>query len=178
MFAQYDVKFIKTLDVNGDLETNETELRQGIRNQLLFFLNDKLKVDQNNDQRLTLKEYALSVPARSDEKDEDGFDWHQRGHFQRDDKNKDGFIDLTEMLGHTTKGIKERAMLVHASLILKKADTNNDSVITKDEFLAINKEAEPVWNKAVKGNSHIELSNAYPTLYWLSIKELSMLTDA
>ncbi|MGJ8672179.1 EF-hand domain-containing protein [Rubritalea sp.] len=178
MFAQYDIKLLKALDVNGDLKTDEVELREGVKSSLLFVLDDKLKVDGDKDKKLSPKEYALSVPAHDEEKDEDGLDWHQRGHFDRDDKNNDGFLDQSEMISFTAEGVIYRAALIHSSLILKGADSNNDGEISKEEFLSINPEAEDIWKDIVKDNPSIKLELAYPSIYWLGMDKLKMITDA
>ncbi|MFC5051167.1 EF-hand domain-containing protein [Rubritalea spongiae] len=178
MFAQYDIKLLKALDVNGDLKTNEAELREGIKNSLLFVLDDKLKVDGDNDKKLSPKEYALAVPAHDEEKDEDGLDWHQRGHFDRDDKNSDGFLDQSEMISFTAEGVVYRAALIHSSLVLQGADTNKDGEISKEEFLVLNPKAEELWKEIVKEKPSLKLDSAYPSIYWLGMDKLKMITDA
>ena len=50
------------------------------------------------DGKISLKEYALSSPAKGGETDENGINWHQRSHFEREDPNKDGFISADEVL--------------------------------------------------------------------------------
>lgn len=178
MFAQYDIKLLKALDVNGDLKTDSDELREGIKNALLFVLEDKLKVDGNKDNKLSPKEYALAVPAHDEEKDEDGLDWHQRGHFDRDDKNSDGYLDQAEMISFTAEGVVYRAALIHSSLVLRGADANMDGEISKEEFLSINPAAEDVWKKIVKENPTIKLEMAFPSIYWIGLGNLKMITDA
>lgn len=174
MLGQADLEFLKSLDVNQDLKVDTEELHQSVKDQLIFDLKDKLNVDGDGDNRLSLKEYALAVPAKG-EKDEDGIDWHQRGHFEHDDANGDGYLDVTEMMGHEAGAMVKRATLIHFVHLLPGVDADGDGAISEAEFAALSEKAGEVWKKASPEGAPIALERVYPDLFWLRPDDFKVL---
>jgi len=160
--GESDLTFLKSLDTNENLTITKEEISLALKSQLEVVLKDRLSVDKNDDGKLSLKEYALIVPARGEISPEDGVDWHQRGHFQSDDENKDSFIDQSEMLGHEIKGFFKSALKIQAVHFLSSADKDQNGTLTKIEFPALWVDSLP-------------LAQAYPAIYWFSPEKLKSL---
>lgn len=166
MIGQEDVKFLKKLDLNEDLTLSEKESNIAIGGYLKAFIAERLSVDSNGDRKLTLKEYALSVPARG-EIGEDGVDWHQRGHFNSEDANKDGLVDELEMVKYISKYVRKRAVKLELATFLISLDKNKDNEITEEEWLANTDKANSVWKKIVRNRKSLPTKDIWPSIYWL-----------
>ncbi|HRQ89348.1 MAG TPA: hypothetical protein PLA50_11150, partial [Bacteroidia bacterium] len=95
----FEINYFKEIDKNHDTKTDAEEISKAIRDYLIFELNDRLiNIDGNKDGKLSLQEYALSVPAQG-KVGSDGVDWHQREHFEEEDKDGSGFIEMEEVIG-------------------------------------------------------------------------------
>ncbi|MDF1826401.1 MAG: hypothetical protein P1U68_17280 [Verrucomicrobiales bacterium] len=169
-----DLKYLKGADIDQDLKTDSAEMEKAVKGYLGFLVEDKLNVDGNGDNRLTLQEYALAVPARG-EKDEDGVDWHQRGHFEESDADGDGFLDVAEMLGHDVDILVKRSLLAHLVLTIPVADSDGDGVLSESEFLARSGATPEVWAEISRGSDQIALDELYPAFYWVSNENLATL---
>lgn len=170
-----DVEFLKDLDLDKNLKLDDSEIQKSVRDQLVFQLNDKLKADGDQDGNLSLKEYSLGVPVRG-EIEEDGVDWHQRGHFERDDLNKDGIIDESEIVSHYAADLSQKSLQIHLATTVAGLDGNSDGAVDKNEFSVIAREDDAVW-KHMKGESDaIPISEIWQRTYWLpSTQMLSLL---
>lgn len=170
-----DVEFLRDLDLDKDLKLDDSEIQKSVRDQLVFQLNDKLKADGDKDGNLRLKEYSLGVPVRG-EIEEDGVDWHQRGHFERDDLNKDGIIDESEIVSHFAADLSQKALQIHLATTIAGLDENSDGDIDENEFSTLEAEGDVVW-KHMKGESGvIPVSEIWQRTYWLpSAQMLSLL---
>lgn len=169
--GESDLKYLKGIDADQDLKTDGEEMATAIQGYLGFIIHDKLNVDGDGDNRLTLQEYALAVPAKG-KVDKDGIDWHQRGHFEHDDENSDGYLDIPEMIGHDTEGIVKRAYLSHLVLILPEADKDEDGKLSAEEFSALSDSADEVWKEVSPEGSPVALSEIYPAFYWVPAEEI------
>lgn len=173
--GQEDLKLLRTLDSDQDLSLDAEEIDTAIRENLQAYLKDKLSVDKDGDQRLVITEYALAVPAKGDDRDEDGIDWHQRGHFEQADANKDGFLSVDEIMSHPASLTLRRSMLVHLVLTLDRADADKDGSLTENEFSTLSSKAAGLWKKASPDGAPIELARSYPTLFWLVPEDIEIL---
>lgn len=172
--AQGELDTLQGIDQNKDLKTDAEEIEESIRGYLAFELNDRLSVDGDGDKKLTLQEYALSVPARG-EIEEDGVDWHQRGHFKSEDKDENGILDIEELMGYTVEGVLKRAALVHLVHTLPAADKDGDKALNEEEFSAISEKAGDLWAEASLLADPMPLDQAYASLYWLSAEDIEAL---
>lgn len=160
--GKFEVESIVKLDLDKDRNLTKEEINTALTAYLTEVLEDRMSVDQDKDGKLSQKEYCLMVPARGEIDPKDGMDWHQRGHFQSDDANKDGVIDQSELLGHEVKGQLMLALRVQAVHRLKDADQDDDHKVTQ-------KELESLWLES------LDLSEAYPAIYWFSAEKLNQL---
>lgn len=172
--GQYDIEYLKKIDLNGDLKTDGDEMRKALTAILVDDLKDKLGVDSDGDGRLSLQEYALVVPAKG-EVDEDGVDWHQRGHFEQDDANEDGYLDAGEMMGHTARALIGRSLLIHLMFLLPGVDSDGDGELSETEFSRLSENAAALWSEVSENGDSIRLAEGYPGLYWLSNEKVSSL---
>ncbi|MFT6182336.1 MAG: Ca2+-binding EF-hand superfamily protein [Akkermansiaceae bacterium] len=154
-----ELTFLTSLDLDKDLKLTKEEVNTSLTTQLEKILQSRLAVDRNGDTKLSLKEYALIVPARGEISPEDGVDWHQRGHFKDDDRNEDGLIDQSEMLGHEVRGFLKVALRIKAVYRFASLDTDKDGILTKSEHPKLWAELLP-------------LPQVYPAIYWFSPEKL------
>ncbi|MFD2255591.1 hypothetical protein ACFSSA_02795 [Luteolibacter algae] len=174
--GQADVEYLKDLDLDKNLKLDEAEIRDSIRGQLVFLLEDKMKVDGDGDGKLNIKEYSLGVPVRG-EIEEDGVDWHQRGHFEGDDLNKDGMIDESEVVSHFAADLGLKAVQVHLAASLSNLDGNEDGKIDQSEYSEFAADDETVW-KHLKGDSDtVPVSEIWQRTYWLPVSEMLPLLE-
>lgn len=169
-----DVKLLKTLDENGDLILDKEEVTRVISERVAFLLNDRLNVDKNKDGKLSLQEYCLTVAAKG-EVDEEGADWHQRGHFKYEDKDKDGSLSKKEIITYEANQFTWKCAMMYLNLALLKTDVNEDGVLSKDEFYTVFKDVEAV----KKSIAHprpltfpIETKDLWGKLYWVNFEKL------
>ncbi|HRQ89387.1 MAG TPA: hypothetical protein PLA50_11350, partial [Bacteroidia bacterium] len=96
--------------LNGDTRTDAEEIATALRDFLAFYLNDHfIKLDANRDGKLSLREYALSMPTQGTI-GEDGADWQQRIHFKKQDKDGSGFIEMEEHMVSIEDSIHRRGL--------------------------------------------------------------------
>ena len=115
------------------------------------------------------------MPARGKELDEDGVDWHQRGHFEEDDANEDEFVDPLEILHRTSEEVFKRARMIHLVSRLAKADGNRDGKLSQKEFSQLSSQAKQVWLELGLKEKPLDLQASIPTLYWLEPANLKSL---
>lgn len=169
-----DIKLLKSLDENGDLKLEKEEVASVITKRLKFLLNDRLNADKDKDGRLSLKEYCLTVPAKG-EVGEDGADWHQRGHFRYEDKDKNGFLSKKEIIDYEASKYLWKTAMIMLNLKLVKADTNNDGLISEKEFYSVFKDKNFVANAVSKPKPlsfPINVNDLWRTLYWKDTRKL------
>ncbi|WP_411825998.1 hypothetical protein [Luteolibacter sp. AS25] len=161
-----DVEFIKALDLDKNLMLDAAEVQESVRSQLVFLLEDKLKMDGDKDGKLNLKEYTLGVPVRG-EIEEDGVDWHQRGHFESDDLNEDGVIDESEIVSHYAEDLILKSQQIHLATTVAGLDKNADGEIDEEEFSALPAEDDAVWTHMKSESDTIPASQIWQRTYWL-----------
>jgi len=171
-----DIEFLKSLDSNKDLNITNNAVHYIIKSRLEDSLKERLEVDVNKDNKLTIDEYALVVPQRG-EPDEDGYDWHQKRHFKSEDRDGNKSIDKIELLGWEIDQIKQKVLQIYLTQTLFNSDTNKNGKLEFSEFgKEIEKEdREKLWLKVARDEKSVSLERLWPSLHWLSSKEISSL---
>ncbi len=170
-----EINYFKEIDKNGDTKTDAEEIATAIREYLVFELHDDLiNVDGDKDGKLSLREYALSVPARG-EIGEDGVDWHQREHFLEEDKDGSGFIELGEIMGRHVEGLYKRALRCLLMFQLAGHDKDGDGKLSREEFTAIAEGTDAIYGKIFAEGESLDISNAYARLFWVPSPALEKL---
>lgn len=108
--------------------------------------------------------------------DENGADWHQRGHFKHEDADQDGFISKKEYVLYKADDFLHRSKKIHLAVTLKKLDTDSDSQISKEEFQALTSE-EPLWKKVSKEDVRIPTEDLWSQIYWMSVSDITLILD-
>ncbi|MDQ8192067.1 hypothetical protein [Roseibacillus persicicus] len=168
--SKADIAFVQKLDLNKDFTLTSEEVVKSLQEQIGEAIDERLLVDQNQDRRLTGKEYSLSVPARG-EVGEDGMDWHQRGHFKHEDSNGDGYVDEHELLANQASEMLQKAQQIHFVMELSTLDQNEDMVLEKEEvgdFLD-----EKLWEKLSATTGSIPTSSLWQQSYWLGSEQMA-----
>ena len=70
--------------------------------------------------------YALLQRETGHPVDENGLDGHARGHFEREDRNRDGSITIAEVSERVSQNLARRFRAVQVSLRLSPADIDGD----------------------------------------------------
>ncbi len=160
--GEEQLTFLKFLDTDGDRATGKTEVQKSLVTQLEAALKERLEADGDDDGQLSLSEYALVVPAKGEISEEDGVDWHQRGHFQEEDRDGNGVLNAAELLFYAVEEYRQTALRMRAALALANRDRDSDGILTKAEVPALWKD-------------QVSLSSVYPDIYWFASEKLQAL---
>ncbi len=166
-----DLQFIKRLDPSKDKHVEKSEVATAFRSIMLESVEAKLALDANRDGKISLPEYALSSPAKGGKTDENGINWHQRSHFEREDPNKDGVITGEEVLGRYERRVFSQAEVLQLTLRLHKADRNGNGELNLEECESV----LPGWRVDSNGVALVEF---YDRLRRLSTEDWKKLSDA
>lgn len=159
-----DLEFLAALDSNGDRTLTASEARAAIEAEIVEAMDNRVSLDVNQDGEISAREYGLSQPSTGREVDADGLDGHARGHFQREDYDRDGVITLGEIAQRTAQDPTRRLRALQLSLRIRLADANADSKLAWGELQALSADV----NWAVLGvteESPIEMAQLYPKLH-------------
>lgn len=171
----YEINYFKEFDKNRDTKTDAAEIATAIRDYLVFEVNDHLvNIDGNHDGKLTLQEFALSVPAEG-RIGEDGVDWHQREHFLESDKDDSGFIEVGEVLSWYIENIHKRSLRSLLVFQLAGHDADGDGKLDRQEFAAIAEGADALYATIFEEGESLEISKAYARLFWVPSEALEKL---
>ncbi|MCH6256349.1 hypothetical protein MLD52_07305 [Puniceicoccaceae bacterium K14] len=92
-------------------------------------------LDMNQDGKLTLSEYAISVPIRKDQAvDQEGYTEQQRKGFSTRDTNEDGYLIGEEWISGYTVILQDWISGVGLTVLVDKLDTDGDSVLSSKEL--------------------------------------------
>ena len=159
-----DIEFLAALDSNGDRTLTAAEARAAIEAKITEAMDNRVSLDVNQDGEITAREYGLSQPSTGREVDADGLDGHARGHFQREDYDRDGVITLGEIAQRAAQDPTRRLRALQLSLRIRAADANADNKLAWGELQALSANAD--W--AVLGvteQNPVELAQLYPRLH-------------
>ncbi len=161
-----DIEFLAALDANGDRELTAHEVRAAIEAEIEEAMDTRVSLDVNQDGEISAREYGLSQPSTGREVDADGLDGHARGHFEREDFDRNGVITLGEIAERATRDPSRRLRAMQLSLRLLPADADADSKLARNELLALSGTAD--WAAlGVSEQSPVELVQLYPKLHAL-----------
>lgn len=159
-----DLEFLAALDSNGDRTLTASEARAAIEAEIVEAMDNRVSLDVNQDGEVSAREYGLSQPSTGREVDADGLDGHARGHFQREDYDRDGVITLGEIAQRAAQDPTRRLRALQLSLRIRLADANADSKLAWGELQALSADVD--W--AVLGvteESPVEMAQLYPKLH-------------
>lgn len=163
-----DIEFLAALDANGDRELTAHEARAAIRAEIEEAMDTRVSLDVNQDGEISAREYGLSQPSTGREADADGLDGHARGHFEREDFDRNGVLTLSEIAERATRDPKRRIRAMQLSLRLSPADANADGSLTSDELETVGGNVD--WAVlGVSDKSPVGLLQLYPRLYGLEL---------
>lgn len=165
-----DIEFLAALDANGDRALTAHEARAAIEAEIEEAMDTRVSLDVNQDGEVSAREYGLSQPSTGREVDADGLDGHARGHFEREDYDRDGVITLDEIAERAAQGPIRRLRAMQLSVRIARADANGDSKLTWSELQASSGKAD--WaGLGVSEQSPMELVQLYPRLYGLELEQ-------
>ena len=172
-----DIDFLAALDANGDRMLTAREASSAIEAEVHEAMDTRVSLDVNQDGEVSAREYGLSQPSTGREVDEDGLDGHARGHFQREDYDRDGAITLSEIAERAAQGPIRRLRAMQLSLRLSPADANADGELGWRELRAVSGKAD--WAVlGVSEQSPIDLAQLYPRLHGLELDQTADLDRA
>ena len=129
-----DVEFLTSLDANRDRRLTVKEARKAITADVIEEIESRTSLDANGDSRVTASEYSLSQPKTGRPVDEDGLDGHARGHFEREDHDRDGVISNAEIAKRVYDRKIQRVRAIQLSLRLAASDGNADGTLDVEEL--------------------------------------------
>lgn len=172
-----DIEFLAALDANGDRELTAREARAAIEAEVSEAMDTRVSLDVNQDGEISAREYGLSQPSTGREVDADGLDGHARGHFEREDFDRNGVITLAEIAERATRDPIRRLRAMQMSLRLLPADADGDSKLARNELLALSATAD--WAVlGVSEQSLVDLVQLYPRLHALELDQSADLDRA
>ncbi len=172
-----DIEFLAALDANGDRMLTAGEARSAIETEVHEAIDTRASLDVNHDGEVSAREYGLSRPSTGREVDEDGLDGHARGHFQREDYDRDGVITLGEIAERAAQEPIRRLRAMQLSLRLSPADANANGELAWRELQAVSGKAD--WAVlGVSEQSPLEMAQLYPRLHGLELDQSADLDRA
>ena len=172
-----DMEFLAALDANADRELTAHEARAAIEVEIEEALDNRVSLDVNQDGEVSAREYGLSQPSTGREVDADGLDGHARGHFEREDYDRDGVIALDEIAERATQGPMRRLRSLQLGVRIARADANGDGTLAWGELQAVSATAD--WaGLGVSEQSPLDLAQLYPSLYRLDLDQSAELDRA
>ena len=172
-----DFEFLAALDANGDRRLTADEAMAAIKAEIDEAMDNRASLDVNQDGEVSAREYGLSQPSTGREVDEDGLDGHARGHFEREDYDRDGVITLGEIAQRAAQDPTRRLRALQLSLRISRADADADSKLAWEELQTASGNAD--W--AVLGvteQSPIEVAQLYPKIHALDLDQTADLDRA
>lgn len=166
-----DFELLKSLDSDGDFKLQENEANKVIYDIVKEEVDKQLEVDQNADGKLTLKEYVIGISIKG-EVGEDGADWHQRSHFNYEDKNKDGFIDQSEVIAYHASSFTWKSAMVLLNAKLVKSDGDKNSELSEAEFKSLFKENLDLEKVMKPLEFPVKHENLWSSFYWSNPEKL------
>ena len=161
-----DIEFLAALDANSDRTLTAEEAIAAIEAEIDDAMDNRVSLDVNQDGEVSAREYGLSQPTSGREVDADGLDGHARGHFEREDFDRNGVITLGEIAERAARDPLRRLRALQLSLRLLPADADADSKLARNELLALSGTAD--WAVlGVSEHSPVELVQLYPKLHAL-----------
>lgn len=159
--AKTDRMFIKALKTDNQGNLREEGLAKGLELAVSLRLAKSITLDSNKDGKLTLKEYAISIPITEGETvDSEGFSKSQLNTFNNADIDNNGFIEGSEFI-QNRKWIREAVTTTMTATFIDRADTNKDGTLSKAELKSL-----------VPNEEH--LPNSVPmteSIHWLRMLE-------
>ena len=159
-----DVEFLMALDANGDGQLTAAEARDAIRSDVSQAMESRTSLDADGDGRVIPREYALSQPRTGRPVDADGLDGHARGHFQREDSDRNGVLSMAEIAARVRLSKERRFRSMQLGLRLVPSDANADGKLGFSE-LGFDASGAVQAGLGVTKDAPIELSKVYGKLY-------------
>lgn len=171
-----DVEFLAAIDENRDGKVTPDELHAAIKRDMSESARSRSELDTDGNGEISTHEYSLSMPPRDNSpRGEDGLDGHGRGHFNREDLNRDGVISADEIVERVALQAEPRIRAIVLSLRLaSRADTDGNSAVSSDELAGALNDA---WLKVlrIEANADVDPKSIYPRLRGASSEETSSL---
>ncbi len=165
-----DIEFLAALDANGDRELTAHEARAAIEAEIEEAMDTRVSLDVNQDGEISAREYGLSQPSTGREVDADGLDGHARGHFQREDFDRNGVLTLGEIAERAARDPSRRLRAMQLSLRLSPADADGDGSLASVELQVVGGTVD--WAVlGVSDKSPVELVQLYPRLHGLELDQ-------
>ena len=138
-----DIEFLTTLDSNRDRTLTREETHEAIQSAAAELMGSRSSLDANGDGEVTAREYALSQPRTGRPVDDDGLDGHVRGHFEREDYDRNGVITLGEIAKRASANLSRRIRALQLCLRLSLADSNEDGEVSLAELHSVYSDKVP-----------------------------------
>ena len=172
-----DIEFLAALDVNGDRTLTAEEARATIEAEIGEAMDTRVSLDVNQDGEISAREYGLSQPSTGREVDADGLDGHARGHFEREDLDRNGVITLDEIAERAARDPARRLRALQLGVRIARADANGDGKLALSELQAESGEAD--WTVlGVTQESPLGMAQLYPRLYSADLDQSAELDRA
>ena len=172
-----DVEFLAGLDANRDRTLTAEEVRRAIEAAVVEGMDARTSLDANKDGEVSPREYSLSQPKTGRPVDEDGLDGHARGHFEREDLDRDGVITAKEIADRVSDRLGQRLRAIQLSLRLASADANGDGTLDPSELGTGKEDSLQTLLDAPESDS-LQLEGLYGKLYSASVKKTQAIEGA
>lgn len=165
-----DIEFLAALDANGDRTLTAHEAKAAIGAEIEEEMDTRVSLDVNQDGEVSAREYGLSQPSTGHEVDADGLDGHARGHFEREDFDRNGVITLDEIADRAARDPARRIRAIQLAVRIARADANGDSKLALGELQAASGMAD--WTVlGASGQSPLQMVQLYPRLYGAEVDQ-------
>ena len=171
-----DVEFLAALDANRDRRLTREELRAAIESAVTEEMNSRTGLDADGNGEISAREYALSQPETGRPVDENGLDGHARGHFEREDRDRDGVITVAEVSERVSENLARRYRAVQIAVRLNPADANGDGHLELAELEAV--DADAIASVlGVSADSPLKLEDLYGRIFGVSLDRTAALDE-
>lgn len=130
-----DAVLLVAFDIDRDRQVTLDEVKEALQKEVDRQVAEGLKLDADNDGRITKAEFATQVEAEEGTQlDDDGFDRRTRMMFGRQDTDQDGAISKQEITHQVLQQSSLRANALGYCLLLANVDANEDGKISAEEL--------------------------------------------
>lgn len=165
------------MDANRDRTLTREEAERAIELAVTEAMDSPTSLDVNSDGEVSVREYALSQPKTGRPVDEDGLDGHARGHFEREDLDRNGVITVGEIAKRASTNLSRRIRALQLCLRLALADSNEDGEVDLAEIDSVYSDQVPSL-LGIPQSSPLKLGQLYGKLYSASDTQTRTLHEA
>ena len=129
------LRILVLLDLDKNRKLVKQEMIEGLNQMVKVRMVDRsMALDGDGDDKLSLKEFALSMPDPKAKADESGFTKRQVEFFRQNDVNADGSVTRPELMLTASRSMNDAVRATVSTIQAFRHDKNADGILSLQEF--------------------------------------------